>query len=286
MTSHCTVLATSLALAVALQAQAETATATEKATLPRWEVGVGIGAVALADYPGSDQRRAYVVPLPYFVYRGERVRADRRGLSAKLIDSELVDVDLSLSASAPVRSDDNTARRGMPNLATSIEFGPQFNIHLHEEPARYRLDLRLPLRLVYGIDRNGIDSIGSVFSPSVNLSVKNIQRSGWNGNVNIGPSFSSAALNNHYYGVATEFANSQRAAYSANAGYSGTQFSTSVTRRDGRFWYGGFLRLNALHGAAFRDSPLFRQANAWSVGVGFSYLFAQSSERVSAAEEP
>jgi outer membrane protein len=38
--------------------------------LPLWEVGAGIGALSVPDYRGSEARSTYVLPAPYFVYRG------------------------------------------------------------------------------------------------------------------------------------------------------------------------------------------------------------------------
>ena len=45
--------------------------------LPLWEAGVGVATVSFPAYRGSDQRQAFVLPTPYFVYRGEFLKADR-----------------------------------------------------------------------------------------------------------------------------------------------------------------------------------------------------------------
>ncbi len=47
---------------------------------PLWEAGLGIGAVTFPDYRGSDRTQTYMLPVPYFVYRGEFLKADRNGL--------------------------------------------------------------------------------------------------------------------------------------------------------------------------------------------------------------
>ena len=47
---------------------------------PLWEAGLGIGALAFPDYRGSDEVNTYPVPLPYFVYRGKFLKADREGV--------------------------------------------------------------------------------------------------------------------------------------------------------------------------------------------------------------
>jgi outer membrane scaffolding protein for murein synthesis (MipA/OmpV family) len=53
---------------------AQTLAAAER---PLWEAGIGITALQFPDYRGSDENGTYPVPFPYFVYRGEFVRADR-----------------------------------------------------------------------------------------------------------------------------------------------------------------------------------------------------------------
>jgi len=74
---------------------------------PLWEAGLGIGAVTFPDYRGSDRTQTYVLPVPYFVYRGEFLRADRNGLRGRFFDSDRVELNLTMNASPPVDSTDN-----------------------------------------------------------------------------------------------------------------------------------------------------------------------------------
>ena len=97
---------------------------------PLWELGIGVAGLRLPDYRGSDQSRGYVLPLPYIVYRGTWLKADRDGARALLFDSQRVKVDVSVAASTPTRSSDNSARAGMPNLPGTFELGPNLNITL------------------------------------------------------------------------------------------------------------------------------------------------------------
>jgi len=254
---------------------------------PRWEAGIGVGALTLADYPGADQQRGYLLPLPYFVYRGDNIKADRNGVRGRIFDSEAVDVELSMSASAPVRSDKNQARDGMPGLDPTVEIGPQLRWHLSpDQAADYQLDLRVPLRFVYAFNHDGVRSVGSVLSPALNLDVKHFLAKDWTLGVNVGPSFASRSYNAYYYDVAPAYARGNRPAYEAKSGYSGMQFTSALSRRSGQYWIGGFLRLNELGGAVFRDSPLVKQRYAFSAGIGFAYIFAKSAELVDARHEP
>ena len=83
-----------------------------------WELGLGVAALRLPHYRGSDQSHTWTLPVPYVQYRGEIFKANRDGARALLFDSDRVQLDLSVAASAPTRSNDNRARRGMTDLAS------------------------------------------------------------------------------------------------------------------------------------------------------------------------
>ena len=68
---------------------------------PLWEFGLGVGGVSFPAYPGSDAQRNYAVPVPFIVYRGEFIKADRDGV--KLLRN-MFHVDGVLSQSAHVVS--------------------------------------------------------------------------------------------------------------------------------------------------------------------------------------
>ena len=70
---------------------------------PLWEFGIGVAALRLPDYRGSDQSSALWLPLPYGVYRGKWLRADREGARAVLFDARSVEVDLSQIGRASCR---------------------------------------------------------------------------------------------------------------------------------------------------------------------------------------
>jgi len=114
---------------------------------PLWEAGLGIGALVFPDYRGSDETNVYPVPVPYFVYRGDFLKADREGLRGEFFDREYAELNVSLNATIPVQSEHNRARRGMPNLRATVEAGPSLNLHLwHSPDRRMKFDVVLPLR--------------------------------------------------------------------------------------------------------------------------------------------
>lgn len=254
------------------------------ADAPLWELGAGIAGLRLPHYRGSNQSHRWLLPLPYFVYRGEILRADRDGARALLFSSERVTLDLSTAVSAPTRSRDNEARRGMADLSPTFELGPNLNWTVARGgPGQqsWKLDLRLPVRAVVSLDSH-LQLIGWAAAPNVNLDLTNL--AGWNLGLQAGPLLGSRRLNAHFYDVAPGEATSSRAAYRSAGGYAGSQLTAAMSRRREQAWAGLFIRFDSLHGAQFADSPLVRQRHILSVGVAWSWVFAASTQRVSVAE--
>ena len=250
---------------------------------PLWELGIGVAGLRLPDYRGSDQSRGYVLPLPYIVYRGTWLKADRDGARALLFDSQRVKVDVSVAASTPTRSSDNSARAGMPNLPGTFELGPNLNITLATSlQDRWKLDLRLPLRAAISAQRSP-KFVGTTFSPNLNLDVGGVG-GGWNLGLLTGPLFADRRYHEHFYGVDAAYATAARPAYRAGSGYAGWQALAATSRRFGNLWVGGFLRYDSLHGAAFQDSPLLRRSSALTFGLGVSWILASSSELVAGTD--
>lgn len=114
---------------------------------PLWEIGAGIAGISLPDYRGSDVTQTYVLPIPYFIYRGEILKADQNGLRGMLFDSDKLEINVSLNGTVPVDSEDNPARRGMADLKPTIELGPTVNVHLWQTSnQKMKLDFRAPVR--------------------------------------------------------------------------------------------------------------------------------------------
>jgi hypothetical protein len=84
--------------------------------------------------------------------------------------------------------------------------------------------------------------------------------------------------------VAPLYATSQRPAYVAPGGYTGTEFLASVSRRHGNFWFGAYTRYDVLDGAVFIDSPLIKSRHYWSGGVGAAWVIAASHRLVEAKD--
>jgi len=254
--------------------------------LPLWEAGLGFAGLSVPDYRGSDQQRFYELPLPYLVYRGDFLRLDRNGLSGLLFHSERVRLNISADASVPVKSTDNTARSGMPDLNPTLQFGPSLDICLYKATNSERVvQLCLPVRAVIATDLAQWKEIGFVANPQLTVDFRNIgPGKGWDFGLAVGPLFATEPYHDYYYEVAPQFAiPGVRPAYDARAGYSGSLLILSATKRFGHFWFGAFARYDELSGAVFANSPLMRTEHSWMAGFGLAWVFAESKTLVHAS---
>lgn len=249
---------------------------------PEWEFGVGATAFSLPDYRGSDESRAYLLPFPYVIYRGDKLRVDRQGVRGVFFESERVEFDLSLSATPPVDSDKNRARQGMPRLDPTLEIGPRLNVKLLGERARdWAVNLRMPVRAVIATDLSHAEGAGFVAYPHLTFDTRPVFFSGrWNLGLQAGPLFATRKYHGYFYAVDPQFATPERPAYAASGGYSGALALASITRRWQRYWVGAFARYDTLKGAAFESSPLIRRDYSVMAGVAFAWVFAESPRKV------
>ena len=262
------------------------ATAARAADKPLWEAGIGVAAVTFPDYRGSKHQAGYVLPAPYLVYRGEYLKADRNGLRGVLFDSDRLQLNLSLAASLPIKSDSNDARRGMPDLKPTVEFGPQLEVNLWRSgDERRKLDLRLPVRAAFAV-QSSPRYVGLIASPNLNLDVRDpLGAQGWNLGLLAGPLFANRRQHGYFYDVAPQYATSARPEYRASGGYSGAQFLGALSKRFDKYWVGAFVRFDSLAGAAFENSPLVQQKHSWAGGVAISWILGESSTRVPAGDD-
>jgi len=248
---------------------------------PLWEAGFGVGTLTIPDYRGSDESHTYVLPVPYFVYRGEHLKADRSGVRGMLYESDRVELNISINGTIPVDSTDNVARRGMADLKPTIEVGPTANFNLwHTSDKKTKLDFRTPLRTSITVEGSP-KNIGWVFTPSLNLDVRDpAGLSGWNLGFVSGLVFNDRKYNKHFYSVSAADATATRPVYDAKGGYSGAQFTTAVSKRFPRYWLGGFIRYDTLGGAVFNDSPLVKKQSVVSAGFAIAWIIDQSGQLV------
>ncbi|HEX2530257.1 MAG TPA: MipA/OmpV family protein [Burkholderiaceae bacterium] len=250
-------------------------------SLPLWEVGTGVATINLPDYRGADETSTYILPIPYLVYRGEFLKADREGVRGTLFASERAEINVSINATPPATSKHNTARRGMPDLKPTFEVGPTLDIKLwRSHDAKARLRFRAPVRAGITAETSP-RQIGWLFSPNLNLDIEDTPgMPGWNLGLVAGTLFSNRKYNAHFYSVAPQQATAGRPAYAASGGYSGAQLTMTISKRFARHWVGGFVRYDTVSGAVFEDSPLVRKRHAVLAGIALVWVFGESSTMV------
>jgi len=269
-----------VAFAVLLWAAAAPAGADEK---PLWELGLGTGVLIFNDYRGSSTTHAYVLPVPYFVYRGKLLKSDDKGLRGLFIHHERVELELSVNATTPVRND--AARSGMPDLRPTLEIGPQLDAHLwRSDDRRVQLDLRVPARAA--LTAQAVPHVVGMFlAPNLSLDIAQHPGSdGWKLGLLAGPLFADHRYDSYFYSVAPQYATAVRPAYDAPGGYAGTQVLVALTRRYPAWWFGAYVRHDTLAGASFADSPLVKRDSYWTGGLGIVWIIRQSAQRVESEE--
>ncbi|NMF88023.1 MipA/OmpV family protein [Aromatoleum petrolei] len=261
---------------------APVAAAAEK---PLWELGAGLTVLQFPAYRGSDEDRLFVLPVPYVVYRGEFLKADRQGIRGTFFDSDRVELSLSLGASPPVSSDRVKAREGMPDLKPTVEIGPSLDVRLwRSADERLRLRTRLPLRAGFTAE-GGPESTGWQFTPQLNLDWRDpAGLGGWTLGVIAGPVYGDRRQHRYFYEVEANEAMPLRPAYDARGGYGGTQVLAALWKRYPGWWVGGFVRYDTLAGAVFDDSPLVKRKDYFAAGFALTWVLGESSRRVEADE--
>jgi MipA family protein len=246
---------------------------------PLWEFGLGAGAVAFEDYRGSDTTHAYPIPVPYILYNGKFLKADREGVRGTLFNQDRLEINLSFNLTTPVRNDHE--RNGMPDLRSTVEVGPSFDLRLfRSDDAKVKFDLRMPIRSALTVEASP-KFIGWTFTPRFNLDIGDpFGVVGWNLGLLAGPLFADRRYHQYFYSVAPQFATASRPEFQASGGYAGTQTLAALSKRFPKFWVGAYMRYDTLAGAAFLDSPLVQSRRYWTGGFGFAYMIHQSSQLV------
>ena len=191
--------------------------------LPLLEFGLGVAGVSFPDYRGANERTNYVLPMPYVVYRGEILKADKQRVRGVFFKSGAAELDVSFSGTPPVKSKNNFARFGMRDLDATAEIGPSLNMTLFDSADKlHTLELRAPVRPVIASDFKRIHYEGLTFQPQLNLDNRDFAGvSGLNLGVAAGPVFGDRRYHQYVYGVELPYANATRPGYFAKGGYGG-----------------------------------------------------------------
>ena len=251
---------------------------------PLWEMGAGLALLQMPDYRGSDKNRLYILPYPYFIYRGDVLKIDRERISGRLFKTDRIVLDFSFYGQVPVESSDNDARRGMPDLDPTFEAGPSLNITLLDDRREdYKLNLTLPIRAGFSTDFYSLRHEGWVFSPRLVFEKNDlIPKTGVNLGISLGPIFADSAYNGYYYSVKPVYASASRPAYLASGGYSGSSLTLGMNKGYKQLVFNLFVSMDFLNGAVIEDSPLVKTKTSVMSGFSVSWIFQKSARSVMA----
>ncbi len=249
---------------------------------PLWELGIGGALLLLPDYRGSDEYRLYPLPYPYIVYRGDIIKVDKQRISGQIFKTDRILLDISIFGSVPVKSSNNTAREGMPDLDPTFEIGPALNITLLSSAQdHYNLTLSFPVRAFFSTDFWSLSREGWVFSPRINFDKGDIiPQTGLNLGISAGPMFADSGYHAYYYTVEEAYATASRPAYSAGGGYSGSTLTVGLSKSYKQFIFNAFVSADFLYGAVFQDSPLVKNKTSIMSGVNVAWIFYKSAKTV------
>jgi MipA family protein len=266
---HSGKLAAALLLLVHCYAFANTQEASEK----KWELGLGVGAVAGPDYRGSTEYRNFISPIPYIIYRGKIIRSDREGIRGNFLRTDNYEFTLSASAAITPDTDQNRLRRGMPKLGSTMELGPSFNINLTGVDFSRGWQLQLPWRAVFALDADKSGYIGSVFQPQ--LVYKN-KLSNWMFTYRAGISLANSDYHDYYYSVAEQYVTETRTYFNAEGGYSGwnnqAAFSRNFNQNGIKTRLAFFIRYDNISATDFKQSSLVESDHAYRGGIAFIWI--------------
>lgn len=263
-----------LALSTALCSVIPAAAQELSSDLPLWEVGgFGVG-VSQQAYPGSDQQIKRGLALPYLVYRGEFLRADRETAGLRALKTQDFELDVGVAGSFGAGSDDIEARRGMPKLGTLVEFGPRLKWDFSDSPSAAAWRLELPLRGVFDLSDRA-KYRGLAFEPR--LVFQRRANAGWSYMTSVSAIVADQRLAHTFYGVDPIYASVNRPSYAAKSGLVAWRLSASFSRSLSQNWrLFGFGRIDTVNGAANEQSPLIKRTHGASVGVGLAYTWLRS----------
>lgn len=232
--------------------------------------GLGLGFISTPAYIGSDKQNNRFLPFPYIDYKGKYFNINRDKIYNQFYDKNRLQMEVSIRGMLPSKSED-TAREGMPNLDTILEFGPMLTYNLREVN-NAKLSLLLPLRAAFSLGSDSMFEYQGALA-SLDLQYKDRIFSEYNFILTTGLGFNDKKINDYYYEVQSQYVTSSREQYSSKSGYSGFHTSLALTKKEDKFWYGGFIKHYYLEGAQFEKSPLVETKNSLFYGLAFSYLF-------------
>ena len=267
-----------LSLSFNVQAMSELPELDTNADKPKWEIGAFVAAFNSPLYPAAAENQSKFLPVPFVIYRGERLRVGEGGvIKAMAVDKPRFKVDLSLGAAFAANSDDAKVREGMPDLNFIFEIGPEVSVMLNNTKESETW-LTFHLRQVFSTDFSSIDDRGYIFQPEISYQGKHLFGDNDSFKLTFSSLFATKKTHQYFYQVDEEFSTVDRPSYLAKGGYLGTE-ATLVNRFEIRDNISIFFstKVGFYQGASNEESPLFKKDLNYSFGLGLKWTLYQSN---------
>ena len=249
---------------------------------PLYEVGVGFISLNTPNYPGAAANTPRFIPFPWFIYRGELLRADEEGTRARFFDSDIIEVGMSGGFNFPIDSDSNSQREGMPDKDTLFGIGPSILIRFLKNQPQHKLTIGLGIRLNLAVGNNlETKDEGWLVEPTIRYWRKFSEDSDLTFFSGLSLSFADRKYNRFFYQVDKDYISTTRDQYDAKSGLvdiaGSFGFAFDITKKASLF--AGAFQSN-LTSAANKNSPLVENQVNTGFIFGFSWLFYESDTRV------
>ncbi len=268
-------------LAMALPASAQS---DDDEAPPLWEFRFAAFGRYSPAYPGASKQDLTLLPLPYPVYRGSRLRFGEdfdRFAEGRVVRRPRVRLNVNFNVNFGEDSEDLAVRRGMPDLDLMLEIGPELEINLNNrDPAEGALFLALQARAGVSFDGSDSSGRGYVFSPQLEYQLD--QAFGTDNDLLFRwtPTWISEDYADYYYEVPPAFETIARGAFDASAGYLGSELRVGLERQiNTRLRFDGSIRLWINNGAENSASPLFEDDYGLGLQAAFIWTLGSSERR-------
>jgi hypothetical protein len=269
---------------VLLIGQTASGEAADDQLLALWEFRFAAFARYAPVYPGSAEYDLNMLPIPYPVYRGKRLRFGEdidSFAEGRIVRGPRARLDVNFNLNFGEDSENIPVRRGMPDLDPLIEVGPELEIKLND-PSISEGDwlLALQARAAISSDGSGLDGRGFLLNPELEYRIDQAFGSHNDWSFSFKSTWASEDFAAYYYGVAPEFATPTRRGFDASAGYLGSVFRVGLERQiSPRMRFDGSARVWFNHGAKNSSSPLFQDDLGVGIQGAFIWTLAASKRR-------
>lgn len=228
---------------------------TNSTSAAKVELGALLGGQFAPEYRGSEYYAVDLLPLPYVYYQSRLFKVDRDGVRGEFWRRARWQLNVSLDGALGGSGNSSPYRQGMEELESAVELGPSLELMLGGRSFEDGWILRMPVRAVFSIGKQGIGSIGYVFNPRISWR-RPLNANNWRFSAQTGILFADQRYHEYFYGVRQSESLPWRPAYQAKSGYSGAYARFNYYHQRGLWRWGVSLRYDYLSGAEFIDSPL------------------------------